>query len=293
MRFQCLPTHIQSVTLWAQISKVRLCFPKPPHQKGSDRRTYPTEACTLQAFPPDTCKLRCLRTSRELSERIWAGWRGEDPAPAPDLLPSFASPGAQRPGIWSSPCCAAFSSFGLEAFCSAACQRVRGCRRGHKGGLGRNLSACRVIHQTLSRLPALAPSHSIPLPAAAAPHPHPLRLLSPVTLGSKENPRPWGGRGGTPQTLGKGQRLPPPTIPQCVKTQQVAVAWRKVAFVALSESRSLLKGNKCGGGWGKGRGEDGRAVPGAHSYLPSPLQSSDRSSGAGLTLTLATQSWPA
>lgn len=32
---------------------------------------------------------------------------------------------------------------------------------------------------------------------------------------------------------------------------------------------------------------------GPHSYLPSPLQSSDRSSGAGLTLTLASQSWPA
>lgn len=98
--------------------------PIPPYQKGHDLSKYPRPA--LCRASPDTCKLcseSSLHTSRELSERIRAGQSGEEPTPAPDLLPSFASPGAQRPGICSSPCCAAFSSLGLEAFCLAACQR--------------------------------------------------------------------------------------------------------------------------------------------------------------------------
>lgn len=37
---------------------------------------------------------------------------------------------------------------------SSLSERVRGCRLEHKGGLGRALSACRVIHQTLPPPPA-------------------------------------------------------------------------------------------------------------------------------------------
>lgn len=49
----------------------------------------------------------------------------------------------------------------------------------------------------------------------------------------------------------------------------------------------LLKGNTCQRRLGEGEGKGQRAVPGACSDLASPLQSSDRNSGAGLTLTLA------
>lgn len=55
-----------------------------------------------------------------------------------------------------------------------------------------------------------------------------------------------------------------------MKTQQVAVAWRKVAFVAVSKSTVQLRdGNKC---WrlGEGEGKGQQAVPGASNDLPSP-----------------------
>lgn len=159
---------------------------------------------------------------------------------------------------------------------SSLSERVRGCRPGHKGGLGRNLWACRVIHQTL-------PCCQLrPLPTQ-----FPFQLLlgggvlggaSPPTLEPCHNPAatripgPWGGgsSGGTPETLGKGQRLPPPTRSKSVKTQQVAMAWRKVAFVAVSKSPAWPRDrNKC---WslGEGEGEGQQAVPGACNDLPSP-----------------------
>lgn len=53
----------------------------------------------------------------------------------------------------------------------------------------------------------------------------------------------------------------------------------------------LLKGNKCEEEVG-GRGGERPQSP-LSSPLPSPLQPSDRSSGAALTLALAGQSWPA
>lgn len=80
---------------------------------------------------------------------------------------------------------------------SSLSERVRGCRLEHKGGLGRALSACRVIHQTLPppSLPTPAPSHSVPPPAAVGPLP-PL-VPEPCHIGEgaecAENPRlPWG-----------------------------------------------------------------------------------------------------
>lgn len=198
--------------------------------------------------------------------------------------PALASP---RPGGWGfrvHPAEQPFLPPRLEAFCLAACQeRVRGCRPGHKGGLGRNLWACRVIHQTLSRLPAPTPSHSIPLPAAAGPHP--LWLLSPVTWVAKRISGPGGAEGTHHRHWEKANGCLPRIHPQCVKTQQVAVAWRKVAFVALSESpHPASERNKCWRRWGQGRERD-RATPHWSVFLPS--QSRDWDPGSGLTLTLA------
>lgn len=159
---------------------------------------------------------------------------------------------------------------------SSLSERVRGCRPGHKGGLGRNLWACTVIHQTLPccqlwPLPTQFPFQLLPGP------PPPPALEPCHNRAAKRIPGPGGGGlqgGGTPETLGKGQRLPPPTHSKCVKTQQVAVAWRKVAFVAVSKSPVQLRDrNKC---WrlGEGEGKGQQAVPGASSDLPSPLLSS-------------------
>lgn len=176
---------------------------------------------------------------------------------------------------------------------SSLSERVRGLQAGTQRGIREKPLGPQS--NPSNSLPA-ASTGPFPLNSPSSCHrpPHPLRLLSPVTSGSTENPRPWGGRRGTPQTLGKGQRPPPPTHPQCVKTQQVAVAWRKVAFVALRAPAQLLKGNQCEEAGGRGGEKTARrAVPGAHSLLPSPLQPMDRSSGASLTLILAGQPWPA
>lgn len=58
-----------------------------------------------------------------------------------------------------------------------------------------------------------------------------------------------------------------------MKTQQVAVAWRKVAFVVVSESPEQLQKETNAMDSGKGRERD------HGTDLPSPLQSSDNPRG--------------
>lgn len=96
---------------------------------------------------------------------------------------------------------------------------------------------------------------------------------------------------GAQADTGKRTALPP-SPPQCVKTQQVAVASAKLLLLpcrSLGEPRvgptSEWKQMPCGLGRGHSRG------PGIGAHSPLCSQSSDRDK-AGLTLTLASQSEP-
>lgn len=134
-------------------------------------------------------------------DKGWAEGGRSVPSPPGSLAPARLPWGPEARDLERA-CWAAFSSLRREAFCSAACQRARGgCRLGHKGGLGRNLQAHRVIHQTLPRLPASAPSHSIPLPAAGGPPPPP--APEPCHVRQRRESQALGGRRGHTADTGK------------------------------------------------------------------------------------------
>lgn len=91
---------------------------------------------------------------------------------------------------------------------SSLSERVRGCRLGHKGGLGRNLWACRVIHQTLPccqlwPLPTQFPFQLLPAP-------HLLLLRSPVTTRQQRESQALGGQRGHTRDTGKRATSPSP-----------------------------------------------------------------------------------
>lgn len=210
----------------------RVCF-SWSHPIKRQRFAQIVRVHDLEGLPlPTPLRMQPLHLTRLV--RIRARPKEEDQSP-PRLAPWLPPPPGPRGQGFSVRLlrCLFFTRTG-SLLLSSLSERARGLQAGTQRGI-REKPLGPQSNPSNSRPAASTSPFPLNSPSSCCGPPGPLQLMSPVMLGSKENPRPWGASGGTPQTLGKGQRPPPRTQPRCVKTQQVAVAWRKVAFVALSE----------------------------------------------------------
>lgn len=140
----------------------------------------------------------------------WAEGRGTH-SPTPGRFPSSCLPRGweARDLEFTLLSCLFFPQTG-SLLLSSLSERVRGCRPGHKGGLGRNLWACRVIHQTLPccqlwPLPTQFPFQLLPGP------PPPPALEPCHNRAAKRIPGPGGGAAGRGHTRDTGKRATAPS----------------------------------------------------------------------------------
>lgn len=139
-----------------------------------------------------------------------AGQREGGPSPTPGRFPSSCLPRGweARDLEFTLRSCLFFPQTG-SLLLSSLSERVRGCRPGHKGGLRRNLWACRVIHQTLPGCQLWPLPTQLPFQLLLAPPPPP--ALEPChNRAAKRIPGPGGAAGAHQRHWEKGNGSLPP-----------------------------------------------------------------------------------